>query len=357
MDQQKTDSTLKTNDKFKKSIGINLLISCCSCLLVIVCFEIFFRFFLKLNNATPTRPDKPKNWYLPESSIDNRDANYSEEKEAGVFRVIVIGDSFTYGGKVQFDDTLPKRLERMLNLNEKQRKVEVLNWGIPGYSSAQEVTLMSRAVKYYHPDLIILQITLNDAELEPFHVSHSAAYKRKEFIKKFDLFQYWHSLGYLARKIHFSLMEKEYVNYHKELFFNRETYGRFQSALKEMNRLSKEYKVPLYAAVFPFFSHPFNDHYPFIEVHQKINEELANIGITSVDLLASYKDIPPDRLQISPGDDAHPNEIAYRIAADNIYSGLLKNKLIPEDVIIKKISAKGRKLLRPLPKVTEKDAD
>lgn len=337
----------------KGSIKPEIYVLLVSLVVPFAALEILFRIFIHADNAKPIRADKPVNWYLPESSTDNRDATYPEEKAAGVFRVIVVGDSFTYGGKVQYDDTFPKRLERMLNLNNKQRKVEVLNWGIPGYSTVQEGTLVQRAVKYYHPDLIILQITLNDAEREPFRVSHSKSFKFRDAIEKSNILHHWKSLGYLIRRFQLTMMEKEYIQYHKDLFFDTDTYDRFEMGLREINRLTKEYKVPLFAAVFPFFSHPIGDKYIFSDVHEKISMALEKLGINHLDLQKFYKGIEPSRLQIFPGEDAHPNEIAYRIAADAIYEGLLDGKFLPEDVKIKKISSKGRKLLKPLPAVTK----
>ena len=47
-------------------------------------------------------------------------------------------------------------------------------------------------------------------------------------------------------------------------------------------------------------------------------------------MLPFYKNIPHERLEAVPGVDAHPNEIAHRIASEALYRWLLKRQAIPE---------------------------
>jgi hypothetical protein len=47
-----------------------------------------------------------------------------------------------------------------------------------------------------------------------------------------------------------------------------------------------------------------------------------------------YKGIPLERLQVIPGVDRHPNEIAHRMAAEKIYLWMEDQKLLPEIAII-----------------------
>lgn len=169
----------------KKRNGVlrGVLISLCSTVFTLAMVEGVFRVY----QATAPKPflfNVPPRDYLPESAFRARDFYYPPEKAPGVFRIIAIGDSFTFGGKMHFDDSYSKRLERMLNLNDKQRKVEVLNWGISGYSSFHEVQLVRTAITQFNPDLVIVQITLNDAELQPYRVTHRYQNKRGAVILK-----------------------------------------------------------------------------------------------------------------------------------------------------------------------------
>ncbi len=301
--------------------------------------------------------DRPHYWCLPESSVDNRDFRYAREKPENVFRIAIVGDSFTYGGSLSFDDNYSKRLERMLNLNNVQKKIEIMNLGVPGYNTKQEIAIVSKAIKKFHVDLIILQVTLNDAELEPYHLSHAASYKREKLITENKLLQHWKSAAFIAYKIHLSMMAREYKKYHKELFSNPKNWSTFENSLDNINSFCKSNNVKFFAFLFPLFSDPFDQRYPFGEEHNKIKEKFNSIAVPFLDLLSEYKDIPPERLQATPGEDYHPNEIAHRIAAQAIYKEITEKKLVPEDAIAKNVCHNYRRLISPFPKNKEKEEE
>ena len=328
------------NDSWRVKFGLLLF----GLSLSLFFFEISFRILEPRFAASPTWSDRPKSFYLPESSVDNRDFAHTQAKAEGTFRIVVIGDSFTFGGKGHFDDTFSKRLERMLNLNEQQRRVEVLNWGVPGYSSTQENVLVKRALKHFEPDLIILEITLNDPERHPYRAlpGHAKDDGSVEFHN--PLLTHWHSLSFVLRRVYNSVSHRQYADYYFDLFSNPSTWNRFKTAVRGMKDDSDEHHVPFFAMVFPLFSHRLDDGYPFQKIHDQLRDFLKLQGIQNVDLLPSYRNIPPDRLQAIPGRDSHPNEIAHRIAADALYDGLLAAGLLPEDVVIKKRPLGGRPL-------------
>lgn len=320
----------------------------------IILFEAAFR-IIQPKLPVPHRwSDRPRLWYLPEGSPENRDFAYSPEKPPGTFRIIVIGDSFTYGGKGHFDDAFPKRLERMLNLNNNAtgdpstgaKKVEVLNWGVPGYSSAQEETMVKRALRRWSPDLIVLEITLNDPEFKPYRATRS--FQRNDGSVHFSnpIITHWRSLGFILTRIYNSISQREYVQYYFDLFEQPKSWAHFADAVENMRQLTTQAKVPLFAMVFPLFSHRLDEGYPFAPLHQKIEGFLTSQGIRHTDLLPSFAYIPPERLQAIPGKDSHPNEIAHRIAADALYDSLRREGLLPDWAVVRNMRTKGRRLIQ-----------
>ena len=332
------DTPVEPGDSWRVKLGLLAF----GAVLSLFCIEVAFRILEPRFSATPAWTDRPKAFYLPESSTDNRDFAYPPAKAEGVFRIVVVGDSFTFGGKGHFDDTFVKRLERMLNLNNSQRKVEVLNWGVPGYSAVQENALVKRALRHFQPDLVVLEITLNDPELKPYRSTHRDANGGVQFHT--PLITHWHSLSFVLHRIYNSLSHQEYAQYYYDLFSNPVTWNRFETAVRGMKNDADAHHVPFFAMIFPLFSHRLDEGYPFLNIHKQIDDFLAAHQIASVDLLPEYKNIPPDRLQAIPGNDSHPNEIAHRIAADALYEGLLGAGLLPQDVLIKNRPLKGRPL-------------
>ncbi len=84
-----------------------------------------------------------------------REANVSVAKPAGVYRVILLGDSQVEGIQVPLEDTAGQLLEKKLTA-ELGRPVQVINFGVSGYSTVQEYLLMKRKVFQYAPDLVLL---------------------------------------------------------------------------------------------------------------------------------------------------------------------------------------------------------
>lgn len=108
-------------------------------------------------------PDFP---FLPNeiNSKGFRDREFGLKKEQGAYRIISLGDSITYGVPeklVRMEDTYPERLEILLNSHFPERKFEVINAGVPGYSSYQGLMYLKELLKY-EPDLITIYFGNND---------------------------------------------------------------------------------------------------------------------------------------------------------------------------------------------------
>lgn len=278
---------------------------------------------------------RPDVYYFPASASDPSGFPSTAEKKPGAFRVMAIGDSFTFGPKLQVYDAWPARLEQLLKLNDSSRNVEVINAGVPGYSTYHEVTVLKHMLEY-EPDLLLLQITLNDPEIEPYRNTHrDACLLRGRCAGYLSFFQ---SLNYVFKKLQYSASHREYERYYFNLFENAKTWDPFSKSLNTIKNLAAQRNVPLVAVVFPLFSHRIDKSYLFHALHTKLQAALAEKGIPFMDLLSAYRLIPPEQLEIEPGHDSHPNEIAHRIAAEQIYRRLENLQLIPQEFVIAQLS-------------------
>jgi lysophospholipase L1-like esterase len=98
--------------------------------------------------------------YIRINSEGFRDTNHSQNKQAGVQRIMVIGDSFTFGKGVNLEETYAKQLERLLR--DANFSCEVMNCGVIGYVMWQNLEVLKRKALSYQPDLVILGVFLND---------------------------------------------------------------------------------------------------------------------------------------------------------------------------------------------------
>ncbi len=82
------------------------------------------------------------------------------KKEAGVFRIATVGDSCTFGLGVPEDLTFARRLERALNVAfEGVQRFDVVNLGVPGYSSFQNRRQVEDELAPLGVDLVLFMPT------------------------------------------------------------------------------------------------------------------------------------------------------------------------------------------------------
>jgi lysophospholipase L1-like esterase len=77
-------------------------------------------------------------------------------KPPGTFRVLALGDSFTFGVGAREKDTFPVRLQEILR--SRDARAEVLNAGAPGYGVPDEVAWFERWGRPLAPDVILVAV-------------------------------------------------------------------------------------------------------------------------------------------------------------------------------------------------------
>ena len=91
---------------------------------------------------------------------DPRD--YALEKSATTFRILVLGDSVTFGHGAVHETTYPFLLEERLRSWKPGVDWQVWNLGIPGLNTSQELAYLREVEEAYHPDLVIVGFFVND---------------------------------------------------------------------------------------------------------------------------------------------------------------------------------------------------
>lgn len=104
------------------------------------------------------------------------------DKPPGTLRLMTLGDSTIYGvlvgdGRV-LSDVAANRLQQRL-----RKPVDVVNGGVPGYSSEQARRLYEHRLRAYSPDVVVIATMWSDAQLGPLpdamqFPEHGAAVRR-----------------------------------------------------------------------------------------------------------------------------------------------------------------------------------
>jgi lysophospholipase L1-like esterase len=90
------------------------------------------------------------------------DRDYALDKREGTFRILVVGDSVTFGHGTRSDTTYPYLLEQRLREWKPEIEWQVWNLGVPGYATSQELAYLERVGARYDPDLVIVGFYEND---------------------------------------------------------------------------------------------------------------------------------------------------------------------------------------------------
>ena len=87
-------------------------------------------------------------------------ATAQRTKQAEIVRVMIFGDSGVVGRAVPQDKTIHAYLQKQLQ--QKGLNAEVINAGVEGYSTDQELIRMEELVPLYRPDIVLLEVCNND---------------------------------------------------------------------------------------------------------------------------------------------------------------------------------------------------
>lgn len=319
--------------------------------------------------------------YGVENAINShgfRDREYDLAKKPGYKRILFLGDSVVYGIGIKIEDTIPEQLEKIFE--EKGEKVEVLNFGVSGYETEQEVEFFKETGRQFQPDLVILGYTLNDSiyasmELDFFNdkLAYHIKVPRRELRKRIlgALFKYSRLLQVLDER--FRLQERfsflrsyrnsriwyyvhdrnvavkdEDTSYYQQtkiaivqearrrgtsdanlkskLGFvgigNNDFYSSHwkvsYAAMKDLASMSKTHGFKVSAVIFPYMLDP--EHYALAPMHNFLKEKFSKLNFQVID--PSEKVFNTAKSEMLVNDPIHFNAKGGRIIAEEIYEQL-----------------------------------
>jgi lysophospholipase L1-like esterase len=147
-----------------------------------VLLELFLAFAWRDAYDTPFVPDPVLLWaprpgfsgVFPASDIIPFSVNSlgyrGKEPARGkqVERLLVVGDSFTFGLKVRDCETYSFLLGEELSRRFPDVEIDVVNAGVPGYSCFQEFHRLRRSLSLFHPRLVLVALPVNDVRKAPY---------------------------------------------------------------------------------------------------------------------------------------------------------------------------------------------
>jgi lysophospholipase L1-like esterase len=313
--------------------------------------------------------DRSVNW-LGGTPVFNaeglRDRDYPQEKPQDTYRILLLGDSITYGVSVPWEYTYAKRLERLLNTRHQSLHFEVINAGVPGWNIVFEKEFLKTRGLAYKPDMVMIGFCLNDAEpIQPppnfFTLDSSQPLPKADApisarawalpiiewnktrpavpdrqgaaaVKEL-LSRYSHLYRFIRWRA--DILRRGFegdANYPHALYGpDSESWHMCRNALQDIARVMAEGNGKTVLVIFPFFIKLktlswLDDRYPWAPLHEQLTSTATALNMAVVDLLPYYKGYDPRDISVDP---YHPNALGHRIAAEAIYTALVDHRLIP----------------------------
>lgn len=170
-------------ERSKPPLRVRIAVVAASVVVALLIFELFLR-VIGFTYPVFYQPDEVRGYSLrPDmeglytkegrafvriNSDGLRDREHSKQKPPGTFRIAVVGDSYAEAFQVEQEKAFWSVLERELQGCPAfvGRRVEVINFGVSGYGTAQELLTLRAKVWDYSPDVVLLAVTTNNDVLD-----------------------------------------------------------------------------------------------------------------------------------------------------------------------------------------------
>ncbi len=118
-------------------------------------FELMPNFQGKIYNYE--NPGEENKVYMGINSLGFRDDEFTKEKPENIYRIMILGDSFTFGKGVNNNETYPYHLEKLLNQRLNANNYQVINAGFAfGSSPDSYYAFMRQESPEYKSDMVLV---------------------------------------------------------------------------------------------------------------------------------------------------------------------------------------------------------
>jgi hypothetical protein len=293
---------------------------------------------------TPSAPiefvydSNPRGYFEPGNVVRHatnsagfRGPEFTEGKPPRTVRLVFMGDSFTFGEGVHFEDTFPEATARLLQKEFADRSIgfESRNFGVGGYNIGQSLSVLKNLAVASSPDVVVLAYVLNDAEpmllgFDPVRMRPVRRQRTSKIAEGVSDDLPPDSAFYRLRIVQLAWRTRKVLERSRqtEAFYRAlyepgaEGWRNARRALHEMAKVCEAEKIPLVVMIFPIL-HELDDGHPFLDLYAEVAASAEASGARVLDLFPGFRGRSARSLWVHPTDQ-HPNERAHGIAAEQL---------------------------------------
>ena len=271
------------------------------------------------------------------NSMGFRDVEHATVKQPGEFRILALGDSFTYGAGVSFNETYLSRLEQLLNSRKLHPKVEIIKAGVSRYYPEPERVLLEHYGLKYSPDLIIVGFVPNDVldanqGLDSIKIGQSGYLVTREGQNKPRIFTLFYTYSHVFRILfnkYNAMTNKEPPIKWDEVYRPNGVFEKdwrsIEVEYEKMLQLAESAQARLIIVHIPQQG-PWDDtkSYPAT----RLSEWSSAHGAQFIDTLPAMKLADPQK-SLYYAQDGHCRAAGYEVIAETVYRELTTRGLVP----------------------------
>ena len=269
------------------------------------------------------------------NSLGFRDYEFDLEKTPDIYRIMVVGDSITFGAGVELEDTYVKETERLL-LHSNLRPSQLINAGVSGYHFEHYNLFIKDNVNKFHPDHIIVGFCIND--IRPRDVVRQRYIVRathrlpldsmikhnvKRIIKKSPSFQLFSHLIFSTKykRQNYNAMWITQVNmsWQNEILLRK-----LEDMFKEVSHFTKEKGIRFSIIIFPEMNQLI-DPKKYSASRDSLLRFLNDLDIDHLDLYDTFGKKEDFSKYYLKGDSVHFTVEGHRIIAEELKKFLVEN--------------------------------
>jgi lysophospholipase L1-like esterase len=229
------------------------------------------------------------------------------QQKSNMRKIIVVGDSMTFGLGLEEHEVYPYLLKQNLNAWASQNNsavyYEVYNCGVPGYNAEQEYHFGKMMVAQIQPDMILWQYYFNDS-FGPMH------YALGNLIWEFEQTFPSHLMFLVNTVLHKQKDPREIIGY-----------AGVRKALQGMSKVTSDASVTFVTFIVPSalqIEQTTKEDYP---IEQEI---LRNASGVYIDVISAFEGMTKHDVMVRENDD-HLNALGHQILADALAEFLIRH--------------------------------
>lgn len=247
-----------------------------------------------------------------------REREFNTAPAPGVYRIAVVGDSFTFGNGIRAEQRFSNEMQASLGSG-----FEVLNLGVPGHNTPEHLDLVKREVLALHPDFVLLQWFVNDVEgntaprptyspLLPFRGLHNRLEDDSAFYTLLNSWWTRQQIQMRSRQSYPAYLQAAYGDPQSDAARADEL------ATRTLLRTLRAAHIGAGVVLFPDSGYDLGPSYPFAFLHSRVVAICEDEHVHAIDLRPIFAGVKRRQTLWANILDAHPSALANSIAAEQI---------------------------------------